>query len=87
MVDKDSIKNKIYGPMMRICEHFWEVSGKSMNKCPERKVKLFSGSDVSEDWFVPIWEGPEQEARVLEETNQRMETPGKRGLGESKCVL
>ena len=40
-------------------------------KGPERKVKLFSGSDVGEDWFVPIWEGLEQDARVLEEKNAK----------------
>ena len=65
-VDENSIQNKIYEPMMRRWEHFREVWGTSKKKGPERKVKLFSESDVGEDWFVPIWEGLEQEARFLE---------------------
>ncbi len=66
-VDENSIKNKIYGPMMRRRGHLREVWGKSKKQGPERKVRLFSGSEVGEDWFVPIWEGMEQEARVVEE--------------------
>ena len=68
-VDENSTQNKIYGPMMRRCEHFREVWENRRKKGPERKVKLFSGSGIGEDWFVPIWEGLEQEARLLEEKN------------------